>query len=91
MLTNTIDAVKRIAENFELDSREKMIRKIVNTNSFRQSSGGRNRGKTDNKSFYRSGTSVTERKSFTSQITKLYKEIIRDFLIKFDYEKDHSW
>jgi len=85
------NAKYRIAGDFELDSREETIRRIVQTNSFRRLSGGRNRGETNNKSFFRSGTSGRWRKNFTPQTTKLYKKIIGDFLIKFGYEKDKSW
>jgi len=91
MLDDTLDIVTRVAEHFELDSRRETIQSIVTANSFEKLSGGRKRGDTDNKSFFRSGTSGNWKICLTSELNELYKDIIGEFLIEFGYEKDKSW
>lgn len=90
-LADTLGIVTQVAEHFELDSRHETIQSIVTANSFERLSGGRKRGDTDNKSFFRSGISGNWKRYLTSELNELYKDIIGDFLIEFGYEKDKSW
>lgn len=91
LLTDTFAAVTKVAKHFELDSSSATISKIVKANTFEKLSGGRRRGKTNSKSFFRSGTSGNWKKHFAPELKNLYKEKIGDFLIDYGYEKDKSW
>ena len=91
MIADTFAAVTKVAKHFELDSSPATISKIIEANTFEKLSGGRRRGKTNSKSFFRSGTSGNWKKQFAPELKNLYKEKIGDFLIDYGYEKDKSW
>ncbi len=90
MLKDAVGPMKQVSELFQLGASDELIANIVEANSFKRLSGGRKRGQADNKSFFRSGTSGGWAKHFTPELKDLYKEVIGDFLIEFDYEHDMS-
>lgn len=91
MLDDTVGVMKRVAEHFELDSSPETVKEIVEAHSFKNLSGGRERGEESKKSFFRKGKSGDWKNYFTPELRKRYKKLIGDFLIEFDYEQDYDW
>ena len=91
MLADTAKVVTKVAKHFELVSHPDTISRVIQAQSFEKLARGRKRGETDNKSFFRSGTSGYYKELFTPEIKEIYKRKIGDFLVEFDCENDKCW
>jgi hypothetical protein len=91
MLADTVGVMTHVAKHFELDSSHDIISEIVEAHSFQRLSGGRSRGQESRNSFFRKGRAGDWKNYLTSELKKIYKELIGDFLIEFGYEQDYSW
>lgn len=91
MLTDTAGCMTRLARHFGLDDDPETIAGIVDRNSFRRLSDGRDRGQSSDSSFFRKGVAGDWRNQFTPELKDLYRERIGDFLIEVGDEEDHAW
>jgi hypothetical protein len=91
MLADPLKNLTRVADHFLLDSSPTRIASIIESNSFQRASRGRASGQEDRSSFYRKGVAGDWRNHFTPEITRLYKNLIGDFLIEYGYEPDDAW
>jgi len=91
MLADAERILSQVNSHFELNADGELITRLVEEHSFSRLSGGRCPGETNNKSFFRNGTSGGWKKHFNQDLRDLYKQIIGDFLIEYGYEQDRSW
>jgi hypothetical protein len=91
LLADTADCMTRLARHFGLDDDPAMIADIVERNSFRRLSEGRDRGQSSDASFFRKGVAGDWRNHFTPALTELYRDRIGAFLVEIGDEEDGSW
>ncbi len=91
MLSDGSGVMTEVAQHFELDSSVQTINDIIEKNSFKRISGGRKQGQENDKSFFRKGIAGDWKNQFDEELKDLYKELIGDFLIEFNYEEDTNW
>lgn len=91
LLTDDIGSLRRMAALFDLPAGEEQLRAIVERNSFKAMSGGRERGQESDASFQRKGQAGDWRNHFTPGVARVYKGLIGDFLVEFGYEKGLDW
>lgn len=91
MLADAHGAMTRVARLFELDASPETVGRIVEENSFKRLSAGRDQGQASEKSFFRKGVAGDWRNQFTPRLREVYKRVIGEFLIEAGYERDLSW
>lgn len=91
MLSDAVGAMTRVAQLFELDSSRETVERIVEENSFKRLSAGRDQGQASEKSFFRKGVAGDWQNQFTPRLREVYKGVIGEFLIETGYERDLSW
>jgi lipopolysaccharide transport system ATP-binding protein len=70
---------------------EDMIKALVKRNSFSKLSQGRKPGQEDVHSHYRKGTAGDWKRHFTSDVTRRFKRMYNDLILKAGYEKREDW
>lgn len=85
---NPFEVMKKIAQHYGIHTNDDELKTIIQQNSFENLSGGRNKGNTDNSSFFRSGTSGDWKKHFDDELTTLYNAKLEDFLKKYGYTEN---
>lgn len=91
MLQDPMTSMTRVAKHFELDASPDTIAHIVEVNSFRRVSGGRQSGQEDRGNFFRKGAYGDWMEYFTPELRETYKRMVGDLLIQCGYEQDESW
>ena len=91
MLENPVAGMTKIASLFQLDDSVGTITKIVDAHSFKNMSGGRERGNVSETAFARKGVAGDWVNHFTPDILQTYGCILADFLIETGYEIDDAW
>lgn len=91
LLSDTQSVFSDVAELFELDDSDEIIRDIVQAHSFEKVSGGRERGQQSDSSFYRKGVSGDWRNHFTGRVREVFKENAEGFWVDHGYEENCSW
>jgi hypothetical protein len=89
--TQSASILKRVFDFLGVDSRDYLVRRCLDLNSFEKNSGGRKPGVADPNSFYRKGIVGDWRNHFSSENIKLFKKIAGHTLISAGYEKDNRW
>ena len=85
------EKLTEVAEFFGLDPDPAVLDGIVEANSFERMSAGRDAEKQQDQSFFRKGVAGDWRNHMTGELKTKYKDVLREFLIEFNYEKDESW
>ena len=70
---------------------EKLLVAVVRRNAFHRKSGGRVPGETDPDHHYRSGVIGDWRNHFFPDLTRKFKTLYGDLLIKLGYEQNAQW
>lgn len=91
LLEDDVGVLRRIAKHFGLDSSDETIERITKANSFREMSGGREKGQSDKKDFTRKGIAGDWKNYFDDTLREKYKEIIGQALIDTGHEKSFDW
>ncbi|HZW10453.1 MAG TPA: sulfotransferase domain-containing protein [Phycisphaerales bacterium] len=91
LLEDDLGSLRRMAALFELPGSDEELRRIVERNSFRAMSGGRERGQANESSFQRKGQAGDWRNHFTPELRETYKRVIGGFLVEHGYERDLDW
>lgn len=91
LLADPRGAMRSVARLFGLDDSETTIDRIVELNSFKAMSGGRERGESSTSDFARKGVAGDWVNHFDDSLRTLYDGLIGDFLIEFGYEASHDW
>ncbi len=92
MLEDPTGVLRSVADHFELGADDERIERIVEANSFKRLSSGRERGQEPaDGSFFRKGVAGDWVNHFTPELRESYKRRIGRFLIEFGYERDESW
>jgi hypothetical protein len=82
---------KMIEGGWGLSVERQRLGEVVARYSFEKLSGGRERGKEDIKSHYRKGVHGDWRNHFTPAITRRFKALYGEVLIRSGYEKNMNW
>ena len=92
LLADPFGRLRAVADHFELAATDEEIERIVEANSFKRLSQGRDQGEqaTDS-SFFRKGVAGDWVNHFTPGLREKYKAIIGDLLVELGYEQDHAW
>ena len=91
MLHDPVAGMTKIATLFGLDASPETITKIVDAHTFKNMSGGRERGETSSDAFARKGVAGDWKNHFTLQLREQYGILLSDFLIETTDEEDDSW
>ncbi|MCA9300125.1 MAG: sulfotransferase domain-containing protein [Phycisphaerales bacterium] len=91
MLEDAASIMGQVNRHFELGASDDEIASIVERHSFRQMSGGRDRGEADGGSFVRKGVAGDWRTQFTPELTSIYRQVLGAFLIEYGYEESETW
>jgi hypothetical protein len=91
LLSDTESVFASVANLFGLDDSDDTIRDIVQAHSFENVSGGRERGRQSESSFYRKGVSGDWRNHFTDKVRGVFKENAGEFWVDHGYEEDSNW
>lgn len=91
LIADTKKVLTAVLDHFGITCTPKRIEEIVNQNNFKNLSGGREQGKADGKSFFRSGTSGDWMNYFDDRVKEAFKANTADFFVKYGYEKDENW
>jgi hypothetical protein len=91
LLADPRECLRQIATLFQLDASDERINEIVEANSFKRMSGGRDQGQDDGKQFVRKGVAGDWVNHFDDRLRAVYKDAIGDFLIEFGYEEGTDW
>jgi hypothetical protein len=91
MLGDAAGCLRRVADLFELDAGDERIAEIIEKNSFRSMSGGRDRGQGDGGQFVRKGVAGDWVNHFDDRLRAVYKAKIGSFLVEFGYEEGLDW
>lgn len=85
------ETFQRVLKHYDLSVPKHEIEEIITQNEFKNLSGGRKNGQTDNQSFFRKGKSGDWVNYFDEAIKQLYKAQMGDFLIRYGFEADNNW
>lgn len=91
LLSDTESIFTRIARLLGLDDSEDTVQEIVRAHSFENVSGGRERGRHSESSFYRKGVSGDWRNHFTDRVREVFKENAGGFWVDHGYEEEPHW
>ena len=80
-----------VAAHFGLDASSETIRPIVEAHSFKNMSGGRQKGQENDSSFFRKGVSGDWRNHFTERVKEVFKEQGDKFWTEYGYEESPDW
>jgi hypothetical protein len=85
LLSDDLGCLRRMVSLFELPGDDELLRGIVQRNSFKAMSGGRERGQQSPTSFQRKGVAGDWRTHFTPELTDLYQRVCGEFLAEHGY------
>lgn len=85
------DRMQDVANFFGLNPEPGVIENIIDANSFERMSAGRMNERQQNQSFFRKGVAGDWRNHLEGDLKTKFKNVLRDFLIEFGYEKDDAW
>ncbi|QYK47655.1 MAG: sulfotransferase domain-containing protein [Phycisphaeraceae bacterium] len=91
MLADPRSSVRQVADLFDLPRDEQTIQSLVDRFSFKNMSGGRDRGEQSATQFVRKGVAGDWVNHFTPRVRDAFKQRAGDFFIEFGYEKDLNW
>ena len=80
--------IRRCLEHIGVDSSESSIESCVQSGSFEKLSGGRKRGQTDSKSFYRSGTVGDWQNHLEPNLARRCCQAVKSLMERFGYAID---
>jgi sulfotransferase family protein len=88
MHRNDRDIIRRCLEHIGVDSSESSVESCRQSGSFEKLSGGRKRGETDSKSFYRSGTVGDWQNHLEPNLARRCCQAVKSLMDHFGYEID---
>ncbi len=91
MLIDPMIGMTRVASLFGLDSSAPTIERIVEEHSFKNMSGGRDRGDSSSTAFARKGIAGDWKNHFTKELREQFGKLIAGLLIETADEQDDSW
>ena len=80
--------IRRCLEHIDVDASESSIEACAQSGSFEKLSGGRKRGQTDSKSFYRSGTVGDWQNHLDPDLARRCCHAVKNLMDRFGYEID---
>ncbi|MTI88128.1 MAG: sulfotransferase domain-containing protein [Balneolaceae bacterium] len=87
----TFEIMKKVVAHYDLPDDNQLLKEIIESNSFKAKTGGRERGEENSSSFYRKGSSGDWKNHFTNELKEKFKKEIGKLLIELNYESDYNW
>jgi hypothetical protein len=91
LVESPLEGFSRVFNSLQLEFDPQTLEKILEDNTFKNVSGGRERGQEDARSHFRKGVSGDWKNHFSDENVALFKEKWGSLLVQLGYEKDDNW